>query len=293
MKGIVLTAGGGKRLQPMTWATSKQLLPIYDKPMIYYPLSVLLQAGIRDILLVTTKHDLENYKELLGDGSQFGVNISYVVQPSMDGVPQGIVLGKDFIGDDSVALVLGDNVFYGSGFKENLAHAVNNASKGIATIFGCRVDDPTRFGVVDFDAKGTAISIEEKPLVPKSNYAVTGLYFFDNSVVERACNLQPSALGHFEITDICQQYLDQKKLKVEQLDLSFAWFDTGTVDSLFNAGEFIRVMQSSTGVKVAALEEIAYDAGWIKRAQLLKCAERLKKTEYGKYLENIALSTRR
>lgn len=292
MKGIVLTAGGGTRLQPMTWATSKQLLPVYDKPMIYYPISVLFEAGIRDILLVTTKHDLETYKELLGDGSQFGVHFSYVVQPTMDGVPQGIVLGKDFIGDDSVALVLGDNVFYGSGFKQNLAHAVENASKGIASIFGCRVEDPTRFGVVDFDAKGTAISIEEKPLVPKSNYAVTGLYFFDNSVVDMACNLQPSAMGKYEITDICQQYLDQKKLKVEQLDLSFAWFDTGTVDSLFNAGEFIRVMQQSTGVKVAALEEIAYESGWIKRAHLLKCADRLKKTEYGKYLENIALSTR-
>lgn len=292
MKGIVLTAGGGTRLQPMTWATSKQLLPIYDKPMIYYPISVLFEAGIRDILMVTTEHDLPTYKELLGDGHQFGVNFSYVTQPTMDGVPQGIVLGKDFIGDDTVALVLGDNVFYGSGFKQNLAHALENASKGTATIFGCRVEDPTCFGVVDFDAKGTAISIEEKPVVPKSNYAVTGLYFFDNSVVEMACNLQPSAMGKYEITDICQQYLEQKRLKVEQLDLSFAWFDTGTVDSLFNAGEFIRVMQQSTGVKVAALEEIAYEAGWIKRAHLLKCADRLKKTDYGKYLENIALSTR-
>lgn len=293
MKGIVLAAGGGTRLQPTTWAVSKQLLPVYDKPMIYYPISVLMQAGIRDIMLIVRPCDLAAYKSLLGDGSTFGVNISYMEQAEQMGTAHGIVLAADFVGDDSCALILGDNIFYGSGFDDNLEHAMLNAEKGFATIFGYRVDDPENFGVVDFDADGNALSLEEKPQEPRSNFCVTGLYFYDNSVVEMAKRMEPSTKGTFDITDLNRMYLDDQRLKVERLDRGFAWFDTGTPNSLFNAQEFIRVFQQNTGVKVAALEEIAYDSGWIRRAQLLKLADKLKRTDYGAYLENIALSTRR
>ena len=293
MKGIILAGGSGTRLAPLTDVTSKQLLPVYDKPMVYYPLSVLMLAGIRDILVISTPQDLPNFERLLGDGSKFGVHLSYAVQPSPDGLAQAFVIGEDFIDGEPCALVLGDNIFYGSGFTEELAHAKENAEKGQATLFGYRVEHPENFGVVEFDDEGNAISLEEKPVEPRSNYCVTGLYFYDKRVCEFAKQLQPSTRGELEITDLNRMYLDEGSLKVERLGRDFAWFDTGTVDSLFNVSEFIRVVQKNTGVKVASLEEIAYDAGWIRRAQLLKLADSLKKTEYGRYLEKIALSTRR
>jgi glucose-1-phosphate thymidylyltransferase len=291
MKGIILAGGTGTRLYPITRSTSKQLLPIYDKPMIYYSMSVLLMAGIREIMVISTPEDLPNFERQFGDGHQLGLNIVYKEQPSPDGLAQAFVLGADFIGDDSVALVLGDNIFYGAGFTGMLKRAASRETG--ATVFGYRVEDPERFGVVEFDSDGKAISIEEKPVEPKSNYCVTGLYFYDNKVVEYAKSLQPSARGELEITDINKMYLENGELNVEVLGRGFAWFDTGTVDSLFNACEFIRVVQNHTGVKVGALEEIAYDAGWINRAQLLKLADKLKRTEYGAYLEKIALSSRR
>jgi glucose-1-phosphate thymidylyltransferase len=291
MKGIVLAGGSGTRLYPITRSTSKQLLPIYDKPMIYYSMSTLLMAGIRDIMLISTPNDLENFQRQFGDGSQLGLNIQYKEQPSPDGLAQAFLLAEDFIDGDSVALVLGDNIFYGAGFTGMLRHAATRESG--ATVFGYRVEDPERFGVVEFDKDGKALSIEEKPLEPKSNYCVTGLYFYDEHVVEYATTLTPSARGELEITDLNRIYLEKGELNVEVLGRGFAWFDTGTVDSLFNACEFIRVVQNHTGVKVGALEEICYDAGWINRSQLLKLAGELKKTEYGAYLEKIALSTRR
>ncbi len=293
MKGIVLAGGHGKRMYPITRATSKQLLPVYDKPLIYYSMSVLLEAGIRDILIISKPEHLGAFQELFGDGSQLGINLSYKPQPTRGGIAEALVIASDFIAGDEVALVLGDNVFYGSGFAKKLARAIDNAKAGYATIFGYRVDDPQHFGVVDFDDAGNAISLEEKPAEPRSNYCVTGLYFYDKGVGDYVSRLQPSTCGELEITDLNRMYLEDKKLKVEQLDRGFAWFDTGTVDSLFAVGEYIRVVQEATGVKVAALEEIVYDAGWIKRAQLLKLADGLKKTEYGRYLEKIALSTRR
>ncbi|MEY8436733.1 glucose-1-phosphate thymidylyltransferase RfbA [Atopobiaceae bacterium 24-176] len=293
MKGIVLAGGHGKRMYPITRATSKQLLPVYDKPLIYYSLSVLLEAGIRDIMIISKPEHLGSFQELLSDGSQLGINIVYRPQPTRGGIAEAFVIGRDFIGDDDVALVLGDNVFHGSGFVDRLKSAQENAKNGQATIFGYRVDDPQHFGVVEFDGEGNAVSIEEKPVEPRSNYVVTGLYFYPSDVCERAAHLQPSTRGELEITDLNRMYLDDKRLKVEQLGRGFAWFDTGTIDRLFSVGEYIRSVQDATGVKVAALEEIAYDAGWIRRAQLLKLADGLKKTEYGHYLEKIALSTRR
>lgn len=293
MKGIVLAGGHGKRMYPITRATSKQLLPVYDKPLIYYSLSVLLEAGIKDILIISKPEHLGSFEELFGDGSQLGINLTYRPQPTRGGIAEAFVIGADFIDGDDVALVLGDNVFHGSGFTEKLLRARSNAEKGFATIFGYRVDDPENFGVVEFDAEGNAVSLEEKPEEPRSNFCVTGLYFYGGDVVEKASHLQPSTRGELEITDLNRMYLDEKLLKVEQLGRGFAWFDTGTIDSLFTVGEYIRSVQDATGVKVAALEEIAYDAGWIKRAQLLKLADGLKKTEYGHYLEKIALSTRR
>ncbi len=293
MKGIVLAGGHGKRMYPITRATSKQLLPVYDKPLIYYSLSVLLEAGIRDILVISKPEHLGSFQELLGDGSQLGINIVYRPQPTRGGIAEAFVIGRDFIGDDDVALVLCDNVFHGSGFGDKLKTAQKNAADGQATIFGYRVDDPQHFGVVEFDDDGNAVSLEEKPLEPRSNYVVTGLYFYPSDVCDYASRLQPSTRGELEITDLNRMYLDDKRLKVQQLGRGFAWFDTGTIDRLFSVGEYIRSVQEATGVKVAALEEIAYDAGWIRRAQLLKLADGLKKTEYGHYLEKIALSTRR
>lgn len=293
MKGIVLAGGHGKRMYPITRATSKQLLPVYDKPLIYYSLSVLLEAGIRDIMIISKPEHLGSFQELLSDGSQLGINIVYRPQPTRGGIAEAFVIGRDFIGDDDVALVLGDNVFHGSGFVDRLKSAQDNAKNGQATIFGYRVDDPQHFGVVEFDEQGNAVSIEEKPAEPRSNYVVTGLYFYPSDVCEYAARLQPSTRGELEITDLNRMYLDDKRLKVEQLGRGFAWFDTGTIDRLFSVGEYIRSVQDATGVKVAALEEIAYDSGWIRRAQLLKLADGLKKTEYGHYLEKIALSTRR
>lgn len=293
MKGIVLAGGHGKRMYPITRATSKQLLPVYDKPLIYYSLSVLLEAGIRDILVISKPEHLGSFQELLGDGSQLGINIVYRPQPTRGGIAEAFVIGRDFIGDDDVALVLGDNVFHGSGFGDKLKTAQKNAADGQATIFGYRVDDPQHFGVVEFDDDGNAVSLEEKPLEPRSNYVVTGLYFYPSDVCDYASRLQPSTRGELEITALNRMYLDDKRLKVQQLGRGFAWFDTGTIDRLFSVGEYIRSVQEATGVKVAALEEIAYDAGWIRRAQLLKLADGLKKTEYGHYLEKIALSTRR
>lgn len=293
MKGIVLAGGHGRRMEPITRATSKQLLPVYDKPLIYYSMATLLMAEIKDILIISKPEHLDGFKALFGDGSQLGLHIEYAPQPTRGGIAEAFVIGADFIGDDTVALALGDNIFYGSGFREELKHARDNAEKGIATLFGYRVEDPQNYGVVDFDAEGNAVSLEEKPLEPRSNYCVTGLYFYDNRAVEFARNLTPSTNGELEITDLNRIYLDDKTLKVELLASDFAWFDTGTVDSLFNVSEFIRVVQNNTGVKVAALEEMAYDAGWIRRAQLLRLADSLKHTEYGKYLERIALSSRR
>ena len=293
MKGIVLAGGHGKRMYPITRATSKQLLPVYDKPLIYYSMSVLLEAGIRDIMIISKPEHLGSFQELLGDGSQLGINIVYRPQPTRGGIAEAFVIGRDFIGDDDVALVLGDNVFHGSGFGDKLKMAQQNAADGQATIFGYRVDDPQHFGVVEFDDDGNAVSLEEKPLEPRSNYVVTGLYFYPSDVCDYASRLQPSTRGELEITDLNRMYLDDKRLKVQQLGRGFAWFDTGTIDRLFSVGEYIRSVQEATGVKVAALEEIAYDAGWIRRAQLLKLADGLRKTEYGHYLEKIALSTRR
>lgn len=293
MKGIVLAGGHGRRMEPLTRVTSKQLLPVYDKPLIYYSMSTLFMADIKEILLISKPEHQPGFEALFGDGHQLGIHIEYASQPSRGGIAEALLIAKDFIGDDTIALALGDNIFYGSGFKDELLHAKENAEKGTATLFGYRVEDPENYGVVDFDAAGNAISLEEKPQEPRSNYCVTGLYFYDNRAVEFAQNLTPATNGELEITDLNRCYLDEGSLKVELLPSDFAWFDTGTVDSLFNVSEFIRVVQNNTGVKVAALEEMAYNAGWIRRAQLLKLADSLKRTEYGRYLEKIALSSRR
>ncbi len=293
MKGIVLAGGHGTRLHPLTQAVSKQLLPVYDKPMIYYSLSVLLMAGIREILMITTPEDNPNFKRLLGDGSELGVKLTYEVQDSPDGLAQAFVIGRDFIAGEPSALVLGDNIFYGGGFTGMLKRARERAESGRATIFACKVNDPQRFGVVEFDEEGTAISIEEKPRHPRSDYCVTGLYFYDEHACDYAAELQPSNRGELEITDLNQIYLEKGLLSVENLGRGFAWFDTGTVASLANAAEFIRVVEYHTGVKVGSIEEIAYDAGWISRAQLLALASKADKTDYGHYLKHIAYSTRR
>lgn len=286
MKGIVLAGGSGTRLYPLTLAMSKQMLPVYDKPMVYYPLSVLMLAGIRDILVISTPQDLPNFQKLLGDGSGFGCQIYYAEQPSPDGLAQAFIIGEEFIGRDDVAMVLGDNILYGAGLVNILKTAADNKNK--ATIFGYYVNDPERFGVVEFDKDKRAVSIEEKPENPKSNYAVIGLYFYDNRVVKYAKNLKPSARGELEITDINKIYLEKGDLKVELLGRGFAWLDTGTVDSLVQANEFIRIIEERQNIKIAALEEIAYKNSWITRKQLLDSAEKYGKSTYGKYLRDIA-----
>lgn len=288
MKGIILAGGSGTRLYPLTMVTSKQLLPIYDKPMIYYPMSVLMNAGIRDILIISTPQDTPRFQELLGDGHQFGVNLTYAVQPSPDGLAQAFIIGAEFIGNDTVAMVLGDNIFAGHGLKNRLKTAVKNAESGKgATVFGYYVDDPERFGIVEFDKTGKAVSIEEKPEQPKSNYCVTGLYFYDNRVVEYAKNLKPSARGELEITDLNRIYLENNELNVELLGQGFTWLDTGTHESLVEATNFVKTMESHQHRKIACLEEIAYLNGWITKEDVLKVYEVLKKNQYGQYLKDV------
>ena len=288
MKGIILAGGSGTRLYPLTTVTSKQLLPIYDKPMIYYPLSVLMNAGIRDILIISTPQDTPRFQELLKDGSQFGIQLSYAVQPSPDGLAQAFIIGADFIGDDCAAMVLGDNIFAGHGLKKRLTAAVKNAESGNgATVFGYYVDDPERFGIVEFDAAGKAVSIEEKPEHPKSNYCVTGLYFYDNHVVEYARDLKPSARGELEITDLNRIYLEKGALNVELLGQGFTWLDTGTHESLVDATNFVKTMETHQHRKIGCLEEIAYLNGWITKEDVLKVYEVLKKNQYGQYLKDV------
>ena len=285
-RGIVLAGGSGSRLHPITMGVSKQLLPIYDKPMIYYPISVLMLAGIKDILIISTPEDMSGYQRLLGDGSVFGLRIEYAVQPSPDGLAQAFIIGEHFIGNSNVALVLGDNVFYGQHFSDNLKAASTKPSG--ATVFGYHVKDPERFGVVEFDADGKVLSIEEKPDTPKSSYAVTGLYFYDNDVVDIAKSIRPSPRGELEITDINIAYQTRGDLKVELLGRGFAWLDTGTHDSLLEAGQFVQTVEHRQGLKVACLEEIAFHNGWISQADLMLQAEKLKKTSYGEYLSKVA-----
>jgi len=281
-KGIVLAGGSGTRLHPITKGVSKQLLPIYDKPMIYYPISVLMLAGINEILVISTPDDIESYQRLLGKGTDFGLSIKYAVQPSPDGLAQAFLIGEEFIGDSNVALVLGDNIFYGQNFSNNLKRATAK-SKG-ATVFGYQVKDPERFGVVAFDAEGNVLSIEEKPSAPKSNYAVTGLYFYDNEVLQIARSIRPSQRGELEITDVNNEYQSRDQLSVELLGRGFAWLDTGTHDSLMEAGQFVQTVEHRQGLKVACLEEIAFSKGWLSKPDLLRQAEKLKKTSYGEYL---------
>ena len=288
MKGIILAGGSGTRLYPLTKVTSKQLLPIYDKPMIYYPMSVLMQAGIRDILIISTPQDTPRFESLLGNGSQFGVNLTYAVQPSPDGLAQAFIIGEKFIGGDCVAMVLGDNIFAGHGLKKRLNQAVANAEQGRgATVFGYYVDDPERFGIVEFDKDGRAVSIEEKPAKPKSNYCVTGLYFYDNRVVEYAKNLKPSARGELEITDLNRIYLEKGALNVELLGQGFTWLDTGTHESLVDATNFVKTVETHQHRKIACLEELGYLNGWISKEDVMKVAEELKKNQYGQYLMDV------
>jgi len=288
MKGIILAGGSGTRLYPLTKVTSKQLLPIYDKPMIYYPMSVLMNAGIRDILIISTPQDTPRFQELLGDGHQFGVNLTYAVQPSPDGLAQAFIIGADFIGKDTVAMVLGDNIFAGHGLRKRLKAAVENAESGKgATVFGYYVDDPERFGIVEFDKNGRAVSIEEKPEKPKSNYCVTGLYFYDNKVVEYAKNLKPSARGELEITDLNRIYLENNSLNVELFGQGFTWLDTGTHESLVEATNFVMTIENHQHRKIACLEEIAYLNEWITKDEILEVYETLKKNQYGRYLKDV------
>ena len=288
MKGIVLAGGSGTRLYPLTKVTSKQLLPIYDKPMIYYPLSVLMTAGIKDILIISTPQDTPRFERLLGSGSQFGISLSYAVQPSPDGLAQAFIIGEDFIGDDTVAMVLGDNIFSGQGLDKRLLEAVDNAEKGRgATVFGYYVDDPWRFGIVEFNSEGRAVSIEEKPEHPKSNYCVTGLYFYDNKVVEMAKNLKPSARGELEITDLNRLYLDKNMLNVELLGQGFTWLDTGTHESLVEASNFVKTIEQHQHRKIACLEEIAYLNGWISADEVLENCKDMMKNQYGQYLKDV------
>lgn len=286
MKGIILAGGSGTRLYPLTMVTSKQLLPVYDKPMIYYPLSTLMLAGIQDILIISTPTDLPNFERLLGDGSKFGIHLSYQVQPSPDGLAQAFLLGESFIGNDSCAMILGDNIFYGSGLSRHLKDAA--ARKNGATIFGYYVNDPERFGIVEFDRSGKAISIEEKPEHPKSNYCVTGLYFYDNTVVQKAKQVRPSARGELEITDLNKIYLEEDSLNVVTLGRGYAWLDTGTMDALAEASEFVRVIENRQGIMISAVEEIAYKNKWIDEDTLLLAAKEYGKSSYGKHLKQVA-----
>jgi len=288
MKGIILAGGAGTRLYPLTMVTSKQLLPIYDKPMIYYPLSTLMLAGIKDILIISTPDDTPRFEHLLGDGSQFGINLSYKVQPSPDGLAQAFLLGEEFIGSDTCAMVLGDNIFYGNGFSPLLRKAVEDAETGKATVFGYYVQDPERFGVVEFDDSGNVVSVEEKPKQPKSNYAITGLYFYDQRVVQLAKQVKPSARGELEITDLNRLYLEEGDLKVQLLGRGFAWLDTGTMDSLVDAADFVRMIEKRQGIKISAPEEIAFRNGWITREKLLESASRYGKSPYGEHLKQVA-----
>ena len=288
MKGIILAGGSGTRLYPLTMVTSKQLLPIYDKPMIYYPLSTLMLAGIRDILIISTPTDLPNFERLLGDGSHYGINLSYKVQPSPDGLAQAFTLGEEFIGNEPCAMVLGDNIFYGAGLSERLKAAAEAAQNGRATVFGYYVNDPERFGTVEFDEAGHVISVEEKPKQPKSNYAITGLYFYDKRVVELAKQVKPSARGELEITDLNRMYLEDGTLNVQLLGRGYAWLDTGTMDTLVEAAEFVQVIEQRQGIMISAPEEIAYRHGWITREELLKSADTYGKSPYGDHLHRVA-----
>ena len=288
MKGIILAGGSGTRLYPLTMVTSKQLLPIYDKPMIYYPLSTLMLAGIRDILIISTPTDLPNFERLLGDGSRYGVNLSYKVQPSPDGLAQAFTLGEEFIGDEPCAMVLGDNIFYGAGLGDHLKKAVEAAQNGQATVFGYYVNDPERFGIVEFDEAGHVISVEEKPKQPKSNYAITGLYFYDKRVVELAKQVKPSARGELEITYLNRMYLEDGTLNVQLLGRGYAWLDTGTMDTLVEAAEFVQVIEQRQGIMISAPEEIAYRHGWITCEELLKSADTYGKSPYGEHLHRVA-----
>lgn len=288
MKGIILAGGSGTRLYPLTMVTSKQLLPIYDKPMIYYPLSTLMLAGIRDILIISTPTDLPNFERLLGDGSHYGINLSYKVQPSPDGLAQAFTLGEEFIGNEPCAMVLGDNIFYGAGLSERLKTAAEAAQNGRATVFGYYVNDPERFGIVEFDEAGHVISVEEKPKQPKSNYAITGLYFYDKRVVELAKQVKPSARGELEITDLNRMYLEDGTLNVQLLGRGYAWLDTGTMDTLVEAAEFVQVIEQRQGIMISAPEEIAYRHGWITREELLKSADTYGKSPYGDHLHRVA-----
>lgn len=289
MKGIILAGGAGTRLYPLTMVTSKQLLPVYDKPMIYYPLSTLMLAGIQDILIISTPLDLPNFERLLGDGSQYGIKLSYKVQPSPDGLAQAFIIGEDFIGDDCCAMILGDNIFYGGGLGAKLHEAVTNAENGYATIFGYYVDDPERFGIMEFDGRtGKILSVEEKPKNPKSNYCITGLYFYDNRVIEFAKKVKPSERGELEITSLNELYLRDGSLSGCVLGRGFAWLDTGTMDSLAEATDFVRIVEKRQGVKISAPEEIAFRAGWITKERLLESATRYGKSPYGRHLTNVA-----
>ena len=289
MKGIVLAGGSGTRLYPLTMVTSKQLLPIYDKPMVFYPLSTLMLAGIRDILIISTPTDLPNFERLLGDGSQFGINLSYKVQPSPDGLAQAFILGEEFVGDDACAMVLGDNIFYGNGFGKALRAAAANAEENDrATVFGYYVNDPERFGIVEFDESGKVVSVEEKPANPKSNYAITGLYFYPKGVSKRANMVKPSARGELEITTLNEMYLNDDLLDVQLLGRGFAWLDTGTMDSLVEASDFVRMVEGRQGIQISALEEIAYLKGWINKDKLLESAEKYGKSPYGQHLKRVA-----
>ena len=293
MKGIILAGGAGTRLYPLTMVTSKQLLPVYDKPMIYYPLSTLMLSGIKDILIISTPTDLPNFERLLGDGSQFGISLSYKVQPSPDGLAQAFIIGEEFIGDAPCAMVLGDNIFYGGGLSGFLKAAVENAEAGNATIFGYYMNDPERFGIMEFDEKWNILSVEEKPKEPKSNYCITGLYFYPNDVSKKAKQVKPSARGELEITTLNDMYLKEKRLKAQILGRGFAWLDTGTMDSLVDATTFVQITEKRQGVKISAPEEIAFRKGWISKEELLKSAEHYGKSPYGEHLKNVANGTMR